>query len=128
MKKHEYDIIYPKWPKLERQTEFHLPPHGPVVFAEASPKRLILRLLTRTLRTVPLTYSPDIAPCRSRNMPAPQGLRNITAIPGTGGPVVFGGIATTLHSGEVAGYADAVFIGEAEGRFPQVIEDLKKGR
>ena len=43
-------------------------------------------------------------------------------------PVVFGGIATTLHSDEVAGHADAVFIGEAEGRFPQVIEDLKKDR
>ena len=28
-------LIYPRWPKLDRQTEFHLPPHGPVVFAAA---------------------------------------------------------------------------------------------
>ena len=26
-------IVYPKWPKLPHQPEFHLPPHGPVVFA-----------------------------------------------------------------------------------------------
>ena len=29
----KFILIYPKWPKLDRQTEFHLPPHGPVVFA-----------------------------------------------------------------------------------------------
>ena len=30
-------LIYPKWPKLERQTEFHLPPHGPICFAATVP-------------------------------------------------------------------------------------------
>ena len=30
-------IVYPSWPKLERQTEFNLPPHGPVVFAATIP-------------------------------------------------------------------------------------------
>ena len=28
----KFKLIYPKWAKLDRQTEFHLPPHGPVVF------------------------------------------------------------------------------------------------
>ena len=30
-------LIYPRWPKLRRQTEFHLPPHGPVCFAATLP-------------------------------------------------------------------------------------------
>ncbi len=30
-------LVYPAWPKLEHQTEFNLPPHGPVVFAAALP-------------------------------------------------------------------------------------------
>ena len=30
-------LIYPKWGKLARQTEFHLPPHGPVCMAAAIP-------------------------------------------------------------------------------------------
>ena len=28
-------LIYPTWPKLMDQTEFNLPPHGPVCFAAA---------------------------------------------------------------------------------------------
>ncbi len=26
-------LIYPKWPKLDHQTKFNLPPHGPACFA-----------------------------------------------------------------------------------------------
>ena len=33
----KFRLIYPRWPKLRRQTEFHLPPHGPVVFAATVP-------------------------------------------------------------------------------------------
>ena len=45
-----------------------------------------------------------------------------------GVPVIFGGIATMLHAEEVAGHADSIFLGEAEGRFPGVLEDFKAGR
>ena len=31
-------LVYPTWPKLEKQTVFQLPPHGPVVFAAALPE------------------------------------------------------------------------------------------
>ena len=30
-------LIYPKWPKMPNQPKFHLPPHGPVVFAATVP-------------------------------------------------------------------------------------------
>ena len=30
-------LIYPTWEKLDRQTRFTLPPHGPVVMAAALP-------------------------------------------------------------------------------------------
>ena len=33
----KFRLIYPRWKKLDRQTEFHLPPHGPVVFAATLP-------------------------------------------------------------------------------------------
>ena len=35
-------LIYPAWPKLARQTTFHLPPHGPVVFAATVPAEVDL--------------------------------------------------------------------------------------
>ena len=42
-------------------------------------------------------------------------------------PVIFGGIGTMLHAEETRQHADSVFLGEAEGRFGQVMHDLKNG-
>jgi radical SAM superfamily enzyme YgiQ (UPF0313 family) len=44
-----------------------------------------------------------------------------------GKQVIFGGIAVMLHAEEVALHADAVFLGEAEGRIKAVIDDFKAG-
>jgi radical SAM superfamily enzyme YgiQ (UPF0313 family) len=44
-----------------------------------------------------------------------------------GTKVIFGGIATMLHAEETMTHADAVFIGEAEGRMERVITDLRNG-
>jgi radical SAM superfamily enzyme YgiQ (UPF0313 family) len=45
-----------------------------------------------------------------------------------GVPVIFGGIATMLHAEETQLHADAVFLGEAEGRMEKVFDDLSHGR
>jgi len=42
--------------------------------------------------------------------------------------VIFGGIATMLHAEETMHHADAVFLGESEGRMEKVFSDFKKGR
>jgi radical SAM superfamily enzyme YgiQ (UPF0313 family) len=42
--------------------------------------------------------------------------------------VIFGGISTMLHAEETIEHADAVFLGEAEGRMGEVLEDWKNGR
>jgi hypothetical protein len=34
----KFKLIYPRWEKLEGQTIFNLPPHGPVVMAAEVPK------------------------------------------------------------------------------------------
>ncbi len=41
--------------------------------------------------------------------------------------VIFGGISTMLHSAETMEHADAVFLGEAEGRMEQVLTDFSQG-
>jgi len=45
-----------------------------------------------------------------------------------GVPVVMGGFHATLAPTEVAQYADAIVVGEAENLWPQVIEDARSGR
>ena len=42
-------------------------------------------------------------------------------------PVIFGGIATMLHAQETRAHADAVFLGEAEGRMTQLFSDSRAG-
>ena len=44
-------LIYPKWPKLERQTEFNLPPHGPIVFAAALPDYVEVDFVDENMET-----------------------------------------------------------------------------
>jgi len=122
-------LIYPSWPKLDRQTEFYLPPHGPVCFAATIPAEVELTFVDENLQS----YDVD-APCDLLGLSVmlscqlPRAFAIAKEYRDKGIPVIFGGIATMLHSEEVALHADAVFLGEAEGRFAGVLEDFKAGR
>ena len=48
----KFKLIYPKWPKLSRQTEFHLPPHGPVVFAATLPEYVSISFTDENLESI----------------------------------------------------------------------------
>ena len=54
-------LIYPKWPKLERQTEFHLPPHGPVVFAAEVPEDVGLTFIDEAFQEIDYDAEIDLA-------------------------------------------------------------------
>ena len=122
-------LIYPRWPKLKNQPEFHLPPHGPVCFAATVPSDVELSFCDEHVQPLDLNDSPDLVAMsvmltcqmpRAWEIADHYRARNI--------PVIFGGIATMLHHEEVAGHADSVFLGESEGRFGQIVEDFRQGR
>lgn len=122
-------LIYPKWPKLERQTEFHLPPHGPVVFAAEVPEDISLDFIDEAFQEIDYDKETDIVAIsimltcqvpRAVEIAGRYRKRNI--------PVIFGGIATMLHGEELVNHSDSVFMGEVEGRFASVIEDFKNNR
>ena len=48
----KFRIIYPRWAKLHQQTEFHLPPHGPVVFAASLPADIEVDFTDENLQTI----------------------------------------------------------------------------
>src|SRR6266511_6454313 len=54
----KFRLIYPKWSKLSGQTEFHLPPHGPIVFAATLPEDVELEFLDENVQT--LTYDDPV--------------------------------------------------------------------
>ncbi|HUT76966.1 MAG TPA: radical SAM protein [Polyangia bacterium] len=122
-------LIYPKWPKLANQREFHLPPHGPVVFAAAVPEEHELAFTDENREPVDFDERPDLV-CLSMMLTCqlPRGLTIADEFRARGVPVIAGGIATALHEGEVAARVDAAFVGEAEGRFGEVLDDLAGGK
>ncbi len=120
-------LIYPKWRKLERQTPFDLPPHGPVVFAATLPEYVDVEFLDENVNELIIDDSPDVV---GLSVMLSAQLPNAFAIAKTyrdrGIPVIAGGIAATLHADEMSEHVDSVFVGEAEGRMEMVLNDLKK--
>ncbi len=122
-------LVYPKWTKLQRQTEFHLPPHGPVVFAACLPDHVDVTFFDENRQQIDFDLHADVV---FLSVMLTCQLKRAFAIAdefkARGVPVIFGGISTMLHSEEVATHADSIFLGEAEGRMEGLLSDLEKGQ
>jgi len=121
-------LIYPRWPKLKNQPEFHLPPHGPVCFAATVPEEVELTFVDEHVQGIPFDADVDVVAISCMlTCQMPRGWEIADRFRGRGIPVMFGGIGTMLHSEETQPHADAVFLGEAEGRLAGMLEDLRHG-
>lgn len=124
----KFRLIYPKWPKLDRQTEFHLPPHGPVVFAAALPEDVEVDFIDENVEPIDFEAPVDaVGISMMLTLQVKRGWAIADRYRRKGIKVIFGGIATMLHAEETMAHADAVFIGEAEGRMEKVFTDLRNG-
>ena len=122
----KFRLIYPKWPKLERQTEFHLPPHGPVVFAASLPDDVDVEFIDENLEDINFDDPVDFVGISAMLTVQIKRAWEISDIYREKGiKVIFGGIATMLHAEETMPHADSVFLGEAEGRMAQVFSDFR---
>jgi len=125
----KFKLIYPQWKKLERQTHFTLPPHGPVVFAASLPDDVEVEFVDENVQPLNIEADADFVGISAMlTAQIKRGWEIAEAYRRLGIKVIFGGIATMLHAEETALHADAVFIGEAEGRMEQVFADFKNGK
>jgi radical SAM superfamily enzyme YgiQ (UPF0313 family) len=125
----KFKLIYPKWAKLERQTEFHLPPHGPIVFAATLPDYVEVSFVDENLETIDFEEAVDLVGISMMlTSQVKRGWEIATEYKSRGVKVIFGGIATMLHADETAKYADSVFLGETEGRMEQVLADFENNQ
>lgn len=125
----KFKLIYPKWAKLDRQTEFHLPPHGPVVFAATLPDYIAVDFVDENLE--PIDFDDDVdfvGISMMLTVQVKRGWEIADIYRKKGIKVIFGGIATMLHAQETMEHADTVFLGEAEGRMEQVFADFRHNR
>lgn len=122
-----FKLIYPKWPKLGRQTEFHLPPHGPVVFAATLPDYVEVDFIDENLEAIDFDAPVDfVGISMMLTVQVKRGWEIADAFRKRGIKVIFGGIAAMLHAEECQLHADAVFLGEAEGRMEAVFADFRR--
>ncbi|MDK9708505.1 MAG: radical SAM protein [Desulforhopalus sp.] len=125
----KFKLIYPKWTKLDRQTEFHLPPHGPVVFAATLPDYVDVDFVDENLETIDFDEAVDfVGISMMLTIQVKRGWEIADIYRKKGIKVIFGGIATMLHAEETMQHADAVFLGEAEGRMEQVLLDFRQNK
>ncbi len=122
-------LIYPQWDKLDRQTRFALPPHGPVVMAAALPPDVEVRFIDENVEPLDMNTDADfIGVSMMLTAQVKRGWEIADAFRARGIKVIVGGIATMLHAEESEQHADAVFLGEAEGRLAEVFADFKAGK
>ena len=121
-------LIHPRWPKLKHQPEFNLPPHAPVVFAAALDADVEISFCDEHVQELDFAEDADlVALSVMLTCQIPRAWEIADRYRASGMPVLFGGIATMLHAAECTEHADAVFLGEAEGRLHTVLEDFKQG-
>jgi radical SAM superfamily enzyme YgiQ (UPF0313 family) len=125
----KFKLIYPKWPKLKKQTEFHLPPHGPVVFAASLPDDVDVQFVDENLETIDFDDPADfVGISMMLTLQVKRGWQIADTYRKKGVSVIFGGISTMLHAEETIKHADSVFLGEAEGKMDKVLSDFGNGR
>ena len=121
----KFKLIYPKWEKLEGQTTFNLPPHGPVVFAASLPEFVDIEFVDENVDNFNYDDSADfIGISMMLTTQVKRGWEIADEYRSRGKKVIFGGISTMLHAEETLEHADSVFLGESEGRMEQVFNDF----
>ncbi|GHV45319.1 B12-binding domain-containing radical SAM protein [Bacteroidia bacterium] len=121
-------LIYPKWAKLPGQTTFNLPPHGPVVFAAALPADVDVTFTDENVEEIDFAAACDlVAISMMLSTQVKRGWAIADKFRAMGKTVIFGGISTMLHAEDTLEHADSVFLGEAEGRMEEVLNDFRNG-
>jgi radical SAM superfamily enzyme YgiQ (UPF0313 family) len=121
-----FRLIYPRWEKLEGQTAFNLPPHGPAVMAAALPDHVDVEFVDDNLETFSYDDPVDLVGISMMlTTQVKRGWEIADEYRRRGVKVIVGGISAMLHAEETLEHADSVFLGEAEGRMEQVLADFK---
>ena len=125
----KFRLIYPRWEKLEGQTIFSLPPHGPVVMAAAIPKDVDIEFIDENVEDHVIDDSPDfIGISMMLTSQVKKGWAIADQYRKLGKKVIFGGISTMLHAEETLLHADSVFLEKWKAGSDKVFEDFRFNR
>ncbi|MGE3809120.1 MAG: radical SAM protein, partial [Gemmataceae bacterium] len=92
------------------------------------PRDWDIEIVDEKLRDIDLNADADLVCLSFKSKDAKRAYRYADAFRARNIPVILGGVHATSLPDEAAEHADAVVVGEAEGIFPQVIDDFRAGR
>jgi radical SAM superfamily enzyme YgiQ (UPF0313 family) len=125
----KFKLIYPKWQKLEDQTTFNLPPHGPIVMAASLPSYVNVSFTDENVEDINFDEDCDfVGVSMMLSTQVKRGWEIAGEFQRRGKKVIFGGISAMLHAEETMQYADSIFLGESEGRMEEVFMDFQKNQ
>jgi radical SAM superfamily enzyme YgiQ (UPF0313 family) len=107
---------------------WQMEPLAPAVIAGLTPRDVEVKFYDDRMEVIPYDEPTDLVAISVETYTARRSYEIATEYRRRGIPVIMGGFHATLVPDEVAEYAEAVVIGEAEGIWPRVIDDFRHGR
>ncbi|GFN24088.1 B12-binding domain-containing radical SAM protein [Thermanaeromonas sp. C210] len=123
-------LVAPAWhdPLWESEQEKAIfPPLNLITLAALTPAEHEVVVLDESLTSIDFDEKYDLVGISAMTALAPRAYEIADAFRRRGVPVVLGGMHPSALPEEAKAHADAVVIGEAEGQWPRVLEDLKSG-
>lgn len=106
---------------------WQMEPLAPAVLAGLTPRDVEVRFHDDRMEAIPYDEPTDLVALSVETYTARRSYEIASEYRRRGVPVVMGGFHPTLQPDEVAEYADSIVIGEAEGLWPQLIDDFRSG-
>jgi radical SAM superfamily enzyme YgiQ (UPF0313 family) len=106
---------------------WQMEPLPPALIAGITPRDVEVRFYDDRMEEIPFDEPTDLVALSVETYTARRAYQIASDFRKRGVPVVMGGFHASLCPDEVARYADAVVVGEAEALWPEVIDDFRHG-
>jgi radical SAM superfamily enzyme YgiQ (UPF0313 family) len=103
-------------------------PLAPATLAGFTPKDVEIRFYDDRTESIPYEEPTDLVAMSVETYTAKRSYQIASEFRRRGVPVVMGGFHPTLVPDEASEHAESIVVGEAEGLWPDVIEDFQSGR
>jgi radical SAM superfamily enzyme YgiQ (UPF0313 family) len=124
-------LIHPCVGRRRGDTDYirtwQMEPLAPAALAGLTPEEVEIRFYDDRLEAIPFDEPTDLVALSVETYTAARSYQIASEYRRRGVKVVLGGFHATLCPDEVARYADAVVVGEAEGQWPRLIDDFRHG-
>jgi radical SAM superfamily enzyme YgiQ (UPF0313 family) len=107
---------------------WQMEPLPPATIAALTPKDVEVRFHDDRMEAIPFDEPTDLVAMSVETYTARRAYQIASEYRKRGIPVVMGGFHATLRTEEVARFAEAVVVGEAENTWPELIRDFQAGR